>query len=278
MANTPADGHHHVIDGANLCGFSFGDIPTVIDDDGGPTVQREPIFNVPWPVLVTAAVLIGVHVVLQTLPPADAEAWLIALAFIPARYVDVSYLIPGGEIASATAFVTHMLVHGDVTHLVINTAWFLAFGSVIARRIGALRFFAFVVAGGIAGALAFLTSHFGEPVPMVGASGAIAALMGGVMRFLFSAIDRGQGYLLREAPSRIALMSMREALTDRRIIAASVLFIAINLLAMVGFGLMGAAGAIAWEAHLGGYAFGLLAFGLFDPAPQQTSPSWTNVE
>ncbi len=275
-------GHQYVIRLADVRGLNSGDISTVIDDDegdiDGASPQREPIFNVPWPVLITAAVLIGVHVALQMISPADAEAWLISLAFIPARYADVDYAIPGGAIASATSFMTHMLVHGDVTHLAINTAWFLAFGSVVARRVGAMRFFAFVVGGGIAGALAFLTTHVGEPVPMVGASGAIAALMGGVMRFLFSAIDRGEGYLLREAPDRIALMSVRQTLTDRRIVAASVVFIAINLLAMIGFGLMGAAGAIAWEAHLGGYAFGLFAFGLFDPAPQQTSPSWTEVE
>lgn len=248
-------------------------------DEPPPTIsRREPIFNVPWPVLLMAAVFIGVHLILQWMPPAESEHWLIALAFIPARYSGLAGEIPGGHLATLTSFVTHMLVHGDATHLAINTAWFLAFGSVIARRIGAIRFFAFLAGGAIAGALAFLAVNPGAAVPVVGASGAIAALMGGVMRFLFNAIDRGEGYLLREAPDRIASMSIGEALGDRRIVIASAVFVAINLLAMIGFGLMGSAGAIAWEAHLGGYAFGLLAFGLFDLAPQHGSPTWTDLE
>jgi membrane associated rhomboid family serine protease len=47
-----------------------------------------------------------------------------------------------------------------------------------------------------------------------------------------------------------------------------VVFIAINLLAVVGFGKFGASGAIAWQVHIGGYLFGLLAFGFFDSAAQ----------
>lgn len=249
------------------------------DDNSRADKQaREPIFNVPWPVLIVTALIVAVHVLLQWLPPAEAEDWLIRLAFIPARYAGYASEIPGGQVAAVTSFVTHMLVHGDATHLAINAAWFLAFGSVMSRRVGWLRFLAFVVGGGLAGAIAFLVANIGALVPVVGASGAIAALMGGVMRFLFTALDRRQGYLLREAPERIALMPLATTLTDRRVIAASALFVGINLLALVGFGLMGSAGAIAWEAHLGGYAFGLLAFGLFDAAPQRASPTWSDVE
>jgi membrane associated rhomboid family serine protease len=54
------------------------------------------------------------------------------------------------------------------------------------------------------------------------------------------------------------------ALRDSRIIFASIAFLAINLLAIIGFGKFGETGAIAWEAHIGGYLFGLLAFGVFD--------------
>ena len=78
-------------------------------------------------------------------------------------------------------------------HLAINSAWFLAFGSVMSRRMGALRFLAFAMCGGIAGALAFLALHPGLLAPVIGASGAVAAMMGGVMRFLFNAIDRHKG-------------------------------------------------------------------------------------
>jgi membrane associated rhomboid family serine protease len=123
-----------------------------------------------------------------------------------------------------------------------------------------------------------LLLHPGSDGPVIGASGAICAMMGGVMRFLFAAIDEGKGALLREEPSAIPLMPLSQAVKDRRVIWVTVAFIAMNLLAIVGFGNFGVPGTIAWEAHVGGYLFGLLAFGLFDIAPQNTSPHLPNFQ
>jgi membrane associated rhomboid family serine protease len=235
--------------------------------------SREPIFNVPGPVLGVIALFVVLHVVrVYGLSVEDATGLLIVLAFIPARYSGFAGEIPGGNVASVTSFVTHMFVHADVIHLAINSAWLLAFGSVLSRRMGVVRFLAFALCGGIAGACAFLLAHPGLAAPVIGASGAIAALMGGVMRFLFSAIDSGEGYLLRENPAAIARMTLQQTLTDRRIVLASAVFVALNLLAIVGLGNLGAVGSIAWEAHLGGYFFGLLAFAYFDAATQKISP------
>ncbi len=240
--------------------------------------ERQPIFNVPGAVLAILLAMIAVHVGRQFLDDQSDMWWLIALAFIPARYAGLAGELPGGAIASVTSWVTHMFVHADKVHLIINSAWLLAFGSVINRRIGALRFFAFAIASAIAGALLFLVIRPGLVAPVVGASGAVAGLMGGVMRFLFSAIDRGQGRKLSERPAEIPAMSLKTSLTDRRIQIATAAFVALNLLAIVGFGAFDTGASIAWEAHLGGYFFGLLCFGLFDIAPQHASPSPPEVE
>lgn len=235
--------------------------------------SREPIFNVPAVVLAVAATLALIHAGRNYLLSAEDNSWLLlAMSFIPARYTGLASQIPGGDTASVTSFVTHMLVHADAMHLAINTAWLLAFGAVLSKRMGPWRFLAFSLCGGIAGALAFLIAHPGLLVPVIGASGAVAAMMGGVMRFLFTAIDRKQGYLLRANPSQIERMSLAQCLTDRRIVLSSIVFVGLNVMALVGFGQMGGANAIAWEAHLGGYFFGLLAFALFDVAPQNASP------
>lgn len=241
-------------------------------------MPREPIFNVPGSVLFLLVAFAGLQGLREFMSPADVDRMIIALAFIPARYTGAPYDIPGGDAAAATSFITHIFTHADITHLLVNSAWLLAFGSILARRIGALRFFAFFVSGGIAGALAYLMMHWGEPAPVVGASGAIAAMMGAVMRFLFVAIDRQQGYLLREKPALIPAMTLAQSLTDRRIVLSSLAFVAINLLALVGFGSLGEAGGIAWEAHVGGYLFGLLAFGAFDVAPQHEPRSAIDAE
>lgn len=227
-------------------------------------MSREPIFNVPGTVLAVLAVLIAVHAVLSMLSPPAYTWWVLALAFIPARYSASPYEYPGGSVADVTSFVTHMLVHADLTHLAFNGLWLLAFGTVLCARLGGVRFLLFSISGGIAGALLFLLFNPGLDAPVIGASGAVSAMMGGVMRFLFNAIDRGEGYLLRHQPSAIPAVTIAGALRDPRIIFASLAFLAINLLAIIGFGKFGETGAIAWEAHIGGYLFGLLAFGAFD--------------
>lgn len=235
-------------------------------------VNREPIFNVPGTVLATLAVLTAVHVAMSFLTPDDFTWWLLALAFIPARYSGLAGELPGGDVSAVTSFVTHMMVHADVTHLVFNSAWLLAFGSVLCARIGGLRFLTFSIAGGICGALLFLILNPGLLAPVIGASGAISAMMGGVMRFLFPAIDRGEGHLLRERPSAIPALTLSRALQDKRILLVSAAFLAINLLAIIGFGKFGEAGDVAWEAHVGGYLFGLFAVGAFERAAQNEPP------
>lgn len=235
--------------------------------------KREPIFNVPGGVLAMLAILIAVHIWLSLLSPELREWWILTLAFIPARYAGYASQLPGGDTTAVTSFVTHMAVHADLAHLGFNSAWLLAFGSVLCARLGSFRFFAFSILGGISGALLFLAFNFGLAAPVIGASGAISAMMGGVMRFLFNAIDHRQGYLLREAPREIPRMSLKQTLSDRRVVFFSLVFLGLNLLAIVGFGTFGATGAIAWEAHIGGYVFGLCAFSLFDSATQNNLPS-----
>ncbi len=226
--------------------------------------HREPIFNVPGSVVAVLAVLIGLHVVRQFLSPADDLQLVLSLAFIPARLAGYAGQIPGGELATATGFVTHMLVHADVMHLLFNAVWLLAFGTAIARRNGGLRFLAFAMVCGIAGAALFWLVNPGAAVPVVGASGAISGLMAAAFRLIFSANDTGGMWRLREAPETIPLMPLTVALTDRRMIAATLVWIAINALAIYGVGGPGAGSHIAWEAHIGGFVAGLLTMGLFE--------------
>jgi membrane associated rhomboid family serine protease len=227
---------------------------------------REPIFNVPGPVLWVLAALGAVHGGRAFLGP-ETDAWLVyALGFIPARYAEAGAELPGGEVAKVTSLVTHMLVHGDLVHLAFNSAWLLAFGGAVCQRVGGLRFIAFSVLTGVGGALTFLAVNPDLAAPVVGASGAVAGLMGGTLRFLFAALDGGGLRALREAPRAVPLMPLGAALRDRRILIASAMLVLFNVLALVGLGSDLAPGGIAWEAHLGGYLAGLITFGLFDLA------------
>lgn len=226
--------------------------------------SHDPIFNVPRCVVVILAVLVLVQIGRELLPDEEDLWFVLATAFIPARYGPTGFELPGGETALFTSPVTHMLVHGDWIHLSLNSAWLLVFGGAVAERTGTLRFLLFFLVCGLAGAFAFYLANMDLLQPMIGASGAISGLMGGTLRFLFPALDSGGFRRLREAPRSIRLMSLQQALTDRRILVTSAILVVLNALTIIGFGAAQNSAGIAWEAHLGGYLLGLFTYGLFD--------------
>lgn len=231
----------------------------------------EPVFNVPPAVSVSLFVLIAFHVARAFMSPGFEEWWVLALAFIPSRYDGSPVDLPGDGWAPVTSFVTHALVHGDVLHLAFNGASLLAFGGAIAKRVGGLRYLALALVSAVAGALLFLFVNPGLLAPMIGASGAIAGLMGATLRFLFGALNHGGLRRLREAPRSIPAMPLHIALRDRRVLITVSSFILINVVAVFGLGVPSGYGGIAWEAHIGGFLAGFLLFGLFDIAARADS-------
>lgn len=235
--------------------------------------RSEPILNVPAGVAGMLAVIVAVHVAFSLLPEETDFELLLTLAFIPARYGgSFTAEIPGGHIAAVTSFVTYMAVHSDIVHLGVNGLWLLAFGSAVAKRAGTMRFLLFSLACGIAGALTHLAVHFGDTTPVVGASAAISGQMAAALRFLLS--GRGHISYSPESLAAIPLAPIGATLRNPRILAVIVVWTIINLLFGLGYiNLSEADASIAWEAHIGGFLFGLLAFGLFDrPAPKTPQP------
>lgn len=250
-------------------------------------MERQPIFNVPGVVLALLALFVAVYALLAWLPEESADALTRLLAFAPARF-DARSLDPppGGELASITSLITHLFVHGNMPHLVFNSAWMLAFGTPVARRTDVLRFLAFFFVCGIAGALTFVLINGTGEAYIVGASGAISGLMGAAFRFLFAGLDlaaqppatvedelKAPAERLGDAMRTAPLWPLSQCLRDRRAVLAIAAWTAINLLLSVfGEAFSGGAG-IAWEAHLGGFFVGLLTFGWFVRSPPVVPPS-----
>lgn len=241
-----------------------------------PTPRREPILNVPAVLVGVLAFLLLVHVVRLFLSETAEVEFLLLFAFIPARY-DVNIVAnavwPGGLGADVWTFVTYALIHADWMHLGFNAIWLLAFGTPVARRFGPLRFLAFCAVTAAAGALAHLVTHFGQLVPMVGASGTISGMMSGAMRFAFQ-----QGGPLRFGGSddsyRVPALPLSETLRDTRILAFIAVWFGLNLLFGLGsIPLTGSEQTVAWQAHVGGFLAGLFLFSLFDPVK---TPSYRN--
>jgi membrane associated rhomboid family serine protease len=229
----------------------------------------EPIFNVPGAVLFAAGLMVVVQIVKGLLPDVEALEFLLTLAFIPARYDGAALELPGGYLTAVTSFVTYMIVHAGWMHLTVNLLWMIAFGSAVAKRIGTSRFFIFSIMSGIAGALTHLAFHFGDMAPVVGASAAISGQMAAAIRFVFSAQSHG-GWRTRDL-ANVPLATLGQTLTNPRILVILGLWVLLN--AIFGFGIVslaGAEGQIAWEAHIGGFLFGLFCFGFFD---RETSPA-----
>ncbi|AEV16873.1 MAG: rhomboid family intramembrane serine protease [Thermus sp.] len=169
------------------------------------------------------------------------EASAQAYGFIPARF----FQDPVGE---GYRLLTSMFLHGGFFHILSNM-WFLwVFGDNVEDRLGHGRFLLFYLLGGVAAALAQGLAAPLSPVPMIGASGAVSAVLGAYY-----------------------------ALFPRAYVVSLVFFIFPLFLTLpAGFylgywaflqllqGLLGLPG-VAWWAHLGGFLFGVFLAHRFAP-------------
>ncbi len=228
------------------------------------TPAHEPVFNVPNIIVGLLGVFVAVHLGREFLPARQDDWVLGAFAFIPSRFSERAAALPGAPWAGPASFVTHTLLHGDWLHLALNSAWLMAVGSPISKRMPALLFIGFAALCGVGGAVLFLAIHPGLAVPMVGASGAISGLMAAVFRLMFSADDAYGQHLLRENPAAVPRLSLWQTFTSRAALVAIAVWVGVNLLATFGLGAPDGSSGIAWEAHLGGFFTGLAAFALFD--------------
>ena len=233
------------------------------------TPPRERIFNVPGAVLALTALLVVIHLIVEyVLTEQQGNELLSLFAFSPLRYAEVAPpWLPHWWGPKIWTFVSYAFFHADLNHLFFNLVWLLAFGPPITRRFGWRRFLIFCAAAAAAGAAAHLVVHLGEPAPMIGASAAISGLMAAAMRFVFQRggplglLGRGE-----EESYQVPAASLSTMLRDPRILAFLAVWFGVNILFGMGaVSMPGTEGSVAWEAHIGGFLTGLLAFSLFDP-------------
>ncbi|CAN7340743.1 rhomboid family intramembrane serine protease [Neorhizobium sp. LjRoot104] len=231
-------------------------------DDGAE--RSQPIFNLPRSLVVTLALLAVIYIVQDYLLDEDMRAYMVVnLAFTPLRYV---YPLGDQDLAWAWTPVTYSLLHGGVEHILFNALWLMAFGAPVVRRIGTLRYVIFWILSAVAAAFFHAALNWGNETLLIGASGVVSALMGAACRFAFPerrGYDRTHGHLY---PRQSILGSFR----NRTVVIFTAMWFAGNLLIAFGVTLFGAdMGPIAWDAHIGGFLFGFLLFGLFDPLPRR---------
>ena len=224
--------------------------------------SREPFLNAPATIFWLIGVLVVAHIARVMAPPPWPDNLLFEFAFIPARYSEAALAASGipapGLAGLAVPFVSYMFLHGDYTHLGINSLWLLAFGPIVAKRLQTARFLLFFLICGILSAGAHLAVYFGAVEWVVGASGGIAGLMGAAIRIFYGRLIFGRHMPAGETPPLAPLFS-------RPIILFTAVWLIANFIAGVtGLGLTDATASVAWVAHLGGYFAGLLGITVFD--------------
>jgi membrane associated rhomboid family serine protease len=156
-----------------------------------------------------------------------------------------------------SAILTSMFIHGGFLHIAGNM-WFLwIFGRGVEDLLGHARYALLYFACGIAGALLFVLLNFNSTVPTVGASGAIAGVMG--------------AYLIKFPRAHIiTLVFIIVFITTVDIPAAFLLlyWFALQFFSGVGSYSQVSQGGVAWFAHVGGFLAGMLLVMLMPTTPR----------
>lgn len=184
------------------------------------------------------------------------EAFVRRYAMIPAQVgasLDWFHWGAGPDAASPglrpiMTLVTSMFVHGGIVHVAGNMLYLFIFGAAVEWRLGSRRFLIFYLAAGIAAAVATISIAPGSAIPVIGASGAIAGVLGAYFIFY------PRGRITTILPVFIFIQVIE---------VPAVIYLLLWFAVQLYAGLMGgsqgaiAGGGVAWWAHIGGFLFGI---------------------
>ncbi len=162
---------------------------------------------------------------------------------------DITAALEAGSYVGQATFgmLTSMFLHGGWLHLLGNMLFLWIFGNNVEDRLGAIPFLMFYLVGGVAAALTQVVIDPQSAIPLVGASGAIAAALGAyIVLFpgarILSLVFLGFFYQLIEVPALVVL---------------GFWFVLQLVNGFAAFGAETAQGGVAFFAHIGGFVFGL---------------------
>jgi len=160
------------------------------------------------------------------------------LGFVPASF---------GDLSKSHTLATCMFLHGDLIHLSGNMLFLMVFGRLIESEFGASNFLAFYMSAGVTGCLAHAIAESESTKPLIGASGAISGVLG--------------AFLIANPRARITLMLDPTLIYFFHRITVRLpawLFLPAWFLLQLVFALNPHASSVAFWAHVGGFAIGIL--------------------
>jgi membrane associated rhomboid family serine protease len=203
-------------------------------------ISRQPVHR---PVITVSIIVINALVFVLEL--AGGEPFVQRWSVIPANIVAGQHWV---------TILTAMFMHGGWMHIIGNMVFLWAFGPEIEDAMGPVRYLAFYLLGGLVAFLAQIAVASSSAVPNLGASGAIAAVMG--------------GFLITYPRDRIKTLLLLGWFVTVTVIPAAVLigiWFLIQLVSQVGSVVAAqAGGGVAYMAHVGGFIFGAVTARLFE--------------
>jgi rhomboid family protein len=189
------------------------------------------------------ALIIAINVVVFVSELMRGEAFVVKWSVVPAEIVSGHHWI---------TILTAMFLHGSWSHIIGNMVFLWAFGPEIEDIMNPLRYLGFYVTGGIVAMLAQVLAGPGSTVPNLGASGAIAAVMGAFL--VTYPHDRMRSLLVIFIFVRVTL------------IPAALLIGIWFLIQLFDAGAVAhvQTGGVAYLAHVGGFIFGAVTARLFE--------------
>jgi len=209
---------------------------------------RDTIPSRTYPVMTLTIILANVAVFLFELGLSEGQLknLFFLFGFIPATYSNATWAAVMLSPSGYWPFLTSMFLHGGWLHIIFNMWSLWIFGDNVEDRMGHVGFLVFYLLCGLAAGILHLLTNLNSMLPTVGASGAIAGVMG--------------AYLLLYPYARIITM-IPVFFYPVFIEVPAVIFIGLWLYSQLFSGVASLSvttqvGGIAWWAHVGGFMAG----------------------
>ncbi|MFH0848004.1 MAG: rhomboid family intramembrane serine protease [archaeon] len=192
------------------------------------------------PVLTYA--LIAVNVIFFFVELSGGDAFVVKWAFVPSRFL----ASPGGDFLT---IFTSMFMHAGWVHLSGNMLYLWIFGDNVEDRLGHIRFLTFYLLCGIAATFAQMAFSYGSNVPNLGASGAIAGVLG--------------AYILMFPHGKVNVLMGRAVIPMPALVVIGLWFVLQFFSGVASIANTAETGGVAYMAHIGGFIAGLMLTLLF---------------
>jgi membrane associated rhomboid family serine protease len=185
----------------------------------------------------------------------NAQKILAPFTMVPARISHLNHEAAAASMRALATLVTSLFLHGGLLHIVGNMLYLFIFGPAVEDGIGHLRYFFFYIVAGVAASLAMVAMGPESRVPVIGASGAIAGVLGAY----FVLYPRGR--IMTVLPIFVFIQFVEVPAVFYLLI-----WFAVQLYAGINSGAQGPlVGGVAWWAHVGGFLFGIAIAPILTP-------------